>query len=44
MPQARRSIGRLAALDVEILAFSHFPHVTDRPSAQLRWLASRTSP
>jgi glyoxylase-like metal-dependent hydrolase (beta-lactamase superfamily II) len=40
---ARASVERLAALDVDTIALSHYPPWRDRPSAALRELASRAA-
>jgi glyoxylase-like metal-dependent hydrolase (beta-lactamase superfamily II) len=41
LPQARASVGRLAALDVRMIAFGHYPPWTDDPNAALARLAKR---
>jgi glyoxylase-like metal-dependent hydrolase (beta-lactamase superfamily II) len=41
MPQARASVARLAALDVQIIAFAHYPAWTDDANAALARLARR---
>ena len=40
MAEAYRTIRKLAALDVQTLAFAHFPPLTERTSARLRSLAA----
>jgi glyoxylase-like metal-dependent hydrolase (beta-lactamase superfamily II) len=39
MREARRSIGRLARLEVDVIAFSHFPRIATNGGARLRALA-----
>ena len=41
LPLARASVARLAALDVETIAFSHYPPWRDEANTVLRALASR---
>ena len=41
LPQARASVARLAALDVRMIAFAHYPPWTDDPNAALARLARR---
>jgi glyoxylase-like metal-dependent hydrolase (beta-lactamase superfamily II) len=43
LPLARASIARLAELDVETIAFSHYPPWRDRSAATLRALARRAA-
>ena len=40
---ARASVERLAALDVDTIALSHYPPWRDRPTAALRELAARAA-
>jgi glyoxylase-like metal-dependent hydrolase (beta-lactamase superfamily II) len=41
LPAARASVGRLADLDVAMIAFGHYPPWTDEPNAVLAGLAAR---
>ncbi len=41
MPMARRSVERLAELDVQTIAFSHYPPWNEGPNEALRALAKR---
>jgi glyoxylase-like metal-dependent hydrolase (beta-lactamase superfamily II) len=43
LPLARSSVARLAALDVETIAFSHYPPWRDAPNQVLRALADRAT-
>lgn len=44
LPQARASVARMAALDVDTIAFSHWPPWRDGANAVLRALADRAGP
>lgn len=41
MPEAYRSIRKMATLDIQTLAFAHFPPITERAAERLRALAAR---